>query len=115
MQMNWYKFLNRISLPLQALGSAVIYFLVEVISRRSFYEAWTYMTERPLVFAYNTAFIFTTSLLVYLFRRRCFWRVLVAVFWLFLGAVNGILLMNRVTPFTGPDLYLLTDAMAMAK
>ena len=70
--MNWYKFLNRISLLLHALGSAVVYFLVEVISRHSFYETWNYMIEKPLVFAYNTAFIFTTSLIVYLFRRRCF-------------------------------------------
>ena len=113
--MNWYKLANRFSLVLQALGSAVIYFLVEAMSRHSFYEAWTYMTEKPLVFAYNTAFIFTTSLIVYLFRRRCFWRIAVAVFWLFLGAVNGILLINRVTLFTGPDLTMLTDAMAMAK
>lgn len=113
--MNWYKFLNRISLLLHALGSAVVYFLVEVISRHSFYETWNYMIEKPLVFAYNTAFIFTTSLIVYLFRRRCFWRIAVAVFWIFLGVVNGVLLMNRVTPFTGPDLTMLTDAMAMAK
>lgn len=113
--MNWYKFLNRISLLLHALGSAVVYFLVEVISRHSFYETWNYMIEKPLVFAYNTAFIFTTSLIVYLFRRRCFWRIAVAVFWIFLGVVNGVLLMNRVTPFTGPDLTMLTDAMAMVK
>lgn len=113
--MNWYKFFNRISLLLHLLGSAVVYFLVEVISRHSFYEAWLYMTQKPLVFGYNTMFLFTTSLLVYLFRRRCFWRIVVTVFWLFLGAVNGILLMNRVTPFTGPDLYMLTDAFEMAK
>ncbi len=70
------------------------------------------MTGKPLVFAYNTMFIFTTMLIVYLFHRRCFWRVVVSVFWLFLGIVNCILLMNRVTPFTGPDLHMLTDGIA---
>lgn len=113
--MNWYKFFNRISLILHLLGSAVVYYLVETICRHSFYEAWLYMTEKPLVFGYNTMFIFTTSLVAYLFRRRCFWRVVVAIFWIVLGAINGILLMNRVTPFTGPDLYMLTDALEMAK
>ena len=61
----------------------------------------------------NTMFIFTTMLIVYLFHRRCFWRVVVSVFWLFLGIVNCILLMNRVTPFTGPDLHMLTDGIAI--
>lgn len=113
--MKLYKICNKISLVLQALGCAVLYFVIEAISRHSFLEAWEYMTEKPLVFAYNTFFIFTTMLVVYLFRRRCFLRVLIATLWLFLGAVNGIILMTRVTPFTGPDLHLLSDAAAMAK
>ncbi len=111
--MKWYQICNRISLLLHALCSAVGYFLVEAICRRSFTEAWIYMTERPLVFAYNAVFIFTTSLIVYLFRRRCFVRLLVAYFWLILAAVDGIILSERVTPFTGPDLHLLSDAFGL--
>ena len=112
--MKWHNVFNKISLLLHALGRAAGYFLIEAISRHSFLEAWEYMTQRPLVFAYNTALIFTTSLLVYLFRRRCFWRVVVALFWLILGIINGVLLTTRVTPFTGPDLHLITDAMKIA-
>ena len=111
--MKWYKVCNRISLLLHALCSAAGYFLIEAISRHSFSAAWTYMTTKPLVFAYNAALIFTTSLLVYLFRKRCFWRVLIAILWLLLGIINGVILSNRVTPFTGPDLHLLTDGMAV--
>ena len=107
------KFCNKISLILQALWCVVLYFIIEALCRHSVVEAWNYMTGKPLVFAYNTAFIFTTMLIVYLFHRRFFWRVVVSVFWLFLGAVNGILLMNRVTPFTGPDLHMLTDGIAI--
>lgn len=112
--MKWYKFFNRISLLLHALGSAAGYFLIEAMSRHSFLEAWEYMTGKPLVFAYNTAFIFTTTLIVYLFRRRCFWRILISIFWLTLGIINGVLLTTRVTPFTGPDLHLITDALKLA-
>lgn len=101
---------NLISVPLQALGSCVLYFIIEAISRHSFAEAWTYMTERPWVFLYNAFFLFTTSVIVYLFRRRMLMRLIVSIFWLFLGIVNGIILLNRVTPFTGPDLGLLSDA-----
>ncbi len=78
-------------------------------------KAWDYMKGSPLVFAYNTAFIFTTTLLVYLFRRRCFVRVLITIFWMTLGIINGVLLTTRVTPFTGPDLHLITDALKLAK
>lgn len=112
--MKWHNVFNRISLLLHVLGSAAGYFLIEAISRHSFLKAWEYMTERPLVFAYNTALIFTTSLVVYLFRRRCFWRIVVAIFWLILGIINGVLLTTRVTPFTGPDLHLITDALKLA-
>ena len=99
---------------MHALASAVGYFIMEAICRHSFVEAWNYMTQKPLVFAYNTAFIFTSSLIVYLFHRRVFWRVLVTLFWLILAIINGVLLLNRVTPFTGPDLHLITDALKIA-
>ena len=111
--MKWYDVCNKISLLLHALVSAVGYFMIEAISRHSFTEAWDFMTGRPLVFAYNAALIFTTSLIVYLFRRRCFLRVFLCMFWLLLGIINGVILATRVTPFTGPDLHLLTDGMAL--
>ena len=56
------KFCNKISLILQALWCAVLYFIIEALCRHSIADAWNYMTGKPLVFAYNTAFIFTTML-----------------------------------------------------
>ncbi|MGN0313240.1 MAG: LTA synthase family protein [Fusicatenibacter sp.] len=109
---NWGKaaqICNWISLPLQALGCCVLYLVIEAISRHSFAEAWTYMTERPLVFLYNAFLIFTTFIIVYLFRRRCLVRLILTSFWLILGIINGVILANRVTPFTGPDLRNLSD------
>lgn len=111
---SWTKMLNRISPLIQALAVCVGYFLIEAISRHSIAEAFTYMVEKPLVFLYNAALIFTTTLLVYLVRRRIFMRALLAIFWLTLGIINGVLLAQRVTPFTGPDLHLITDAFNIA-
>lgn len=108
------KILNFLSVPLQMLGVMVLYFVIEAISRHSVAEAFSYMTERPLVFLYNSFLIFTTTLLVYLVRRRVFMRTLLTIFWLGLGIINGVLLANRVTPFTGPDLHLITDAVKIA-
>lgn len=108
------KICNLLSLPLQFFGSAILYFVIESLSRHSAYEAWTYMTENPVVFLYNTYLIFTTSLIVYLFRRRILARIVVGTVWFILGCVNGFLLLNRVTPFTGPDLKLISDAIKIA-
>ncbi len=111
----WVERLNKISILIQALAVCVGYYLIETISRHSFREAWTYMTTRPLVFLYNAGLIFTTTLIVYLVRRRVFVRTLLAIFWMTLGIINGVLLAQRVTPFTGPDLHLITDAFKIAK
>ena len=104
------KYLNMFSVPLQFLAVCVGYYFIEAISRHSLFSAMDFMTERPLVFLYNAFLIFTTTLIVYLFRRRVFWRTILFIFWMGLGIINGILLSTRVTPFTGPDLHLITDA-----
>ncbi len=108
------KYLNMFSAPLQFLAVFVGYFFIEAISRHSIWEAMDFLTERPLVFLYNTFLIFTTTLIVYLFRRRIFWRVILTIFWMGLGIINGVLLSTRVTPFTGPDLHMITDAFEIA-
>lgn len=101
---------NLLSLPLQFLGCCVLYFVMEIFCRHSVKEAWIFMTGSPLVFLYNAYLIFTTSLLVYLFKNRVLMRIIIGTFWLILGMINGVVLMNRVTPFTGPDLKLISDA-----
>ena len=102
---------NLLSVPLQFLGCCVLYLVIEALSRHSLREAWQYMTGSPLIFLYNAFLIFTTSLVVYLVRHRILARTIVGCFWFILGCVNGFLLLNRVTPFTGPDLKLINDAM----
>ncbi len=106
-------FCNRISLLLHAAWSVVLYFIIELISRRSFFAVWNYMTGRPVIFLYNAGIIFASFMIVYLFRRRVFWRILISALWLILGIINGVILSNRVTPFTGPDLKNLTDGKAV--
>ena len=108
-----YKWMNRFSLPLQFLLACVINFLIETVSRLSFFEAWDYMTGTPLVFLYNAFMIFVTFMIVYLFRRRVFARILLSVFWVFLGTCNGYLLTKRVTPFNAQDLKVLSDALEL--
>ena len=111
----YWAFIGICSLILHVMISTVVYFLIETVSRHSVLKAWDFMMTKPMVFAYNTAVILTTSFIVFLFRRRNFFRLVIWIIWLALGCINGVLLSTRVTPFTGPDLSLVTDAYKIAK
>jgi len=113
-RINWgkvCKLCNYVSMPLQFLGVCLLYLVIEALCRHSLLAAVNYMIESPLVFLYNAFLIFATTVIVYLTRRRVFVRVVLAVVWLLLGCINGAVLAYRVTPFTGPDLLLLTEAL----
>ena len=47
-----YQFMNRFSLIFHALLACLINFAIEAISRHSLVQAWSYMTQTPLVFLY---------------------------------------------------------------
>lgn len=111
----WVAVCNRISLLLQFFGAFAVNFLIESFSRHSIGAAIAFLTKSPAVFLVNSMIIFMTTSVVYLVRRRVFLRVLIYGIWIFLGIVNGTLLMSRVTPFTGPDFKLLGDAKKIVR
>ena len=74
------KVCNWLSLPLQALGCCILYLVIEAFSRHSLASAWSYMVESPWVFLYNAFLIFTTFMVVYLFRRRVLVRLVMSCF-----------------------------------
>ncbi len=108
-----YMWMNRLSLPLHFLWACVINFVIEAISRHSLGPAWEYMVLSPWAFLFNAYMIFVTFLLVYLVRRRVFFRIIITVFWLVIGCVNGYMLSVRVTPFNAQDLKVIDDALTM--
>ena len=101
--------LNKYSLIFHALWSMLLVFAIESFSRHSVVEGFLFMTERPLVFLYNSLLIFMTFMIVYLFRRRFFIRLGLSAIWVYGGYMNGTVLGNRVTPFTAQDIKLLED------
>ena len=107
--------LNSYSLVFHIFLAMFVVFLVEFASRWDIISAFKFITLTPLVFAYNAFIVFASLTLVYLFRRRCFARVLICSFWVILGIINGIVLSNRVTPFGFADLAVLSDLMTMLK
>ena len=107
--------LNSYSFIFHALLSMFVVLTVEFASRWDIIETFQFIGKSPLVYIYNSFIVFASLTLVYLFRRRCFARILISAFWIILGIINGIVLSNRVTPFGFADLTVITDLMTMLK
>lgn len=106
-------FFNKYSLLFHALLSCGIVFVVEILSRRDFLSACSFVGGHTGAFLFNAFIVFASLSLVYLFRRRAFFRILISGFWIILGIINGCILSNRVTPFGFTDLKCINDLFAM--
>jgi phosphoglycerol transferase MdoB-like AlkP superfamily enzyme len=111
---NVVAFLNKYSLLFHGLLACGIVFIIEVISRRDFFSACAFVGSHTFAFLYNAFIVFASLMLVYLFRRRTFWRVIITGFWTILGIINGCILSNRVTPFGYTDLKCINDLLSMS-
>lgn len=106
-------FLNKYSLLFHALMSCGIVFVVELLSRRDFLSACSFVGSHTAAFLFNAFIVFVSLSLVYLFHRRAFFRIFISGFWIILGIINGCILSNRVTPFGFTDLKCINDLFAM--
>lgn len=107
------KFLNKYSLLFHGVLACALVFVVEWISRHSLSSAVSFSVSSPLTYLYNVLLVFSSLLIVYLFKRRALVRIVISVFWLLLGAINGCVLAARVTPFNFTDLKLIGDLLDM--
>lgn len=82
--------------------------IIETLARKGF-GGFLFLIDSPLVFLYNTLIIFATLVIATLFRRRVFFVTIVTIIWMAIGITNGIILIERMTPFTVKDLSAITD------
>lgn len=101
---------------LMALVAIAIELYIEVFARITAapLEGFHWAVIHPVVFLYNTLIIFATMTIALLFRRRRFVWFIVSVIWLGLGTANGVILMNRMTPFTLYDFTNFADGLTIA-
>ena len=95
-----------------AVCAIVLNLIIETLGRfstTSIFGGIQFVFEDPIVFLYNTLIIFATLVIASLFKRRVFVFVIVSIFWLTIGIVNGVILLNRMTPFTVKDLSNIED------
>ena len=94
--------------------AAVMNLLIELASRKSFPSLGSYICGSLLIFILNTFIIALPYGVVFVTRRKAFVCITISVMWLFMGVVNGILLIFRTTPFTAADFRLVKYAVSLA-
>ncbi|MGE4353432.1 MAG: LTA synthase family protein [Oscillospiraceae bacterium] len=85
----------------------LLYFILELLARRSLAETLMFFSASPIALIYNTIIIFATLCLSLAFHRRRFIITLISALWLGLGITNCILQSYRTAPLTAIDFALL--------
>lgn len=68
-----------------------------------------FLVTNPIVFLYNALIIFASLSLVLLVRRRLFFGALISLVWILIAVTNGVILTQRMTPFTMKDMSAMAE------
>ena len=103
-------------LLLMALSAVLINLYMETFARltTSPVAGLIWAVTHPLMFLFNTLFIFTSMTFALLFKRRRFVWFIIGLVWVALGTINGGILLSRMTPFTLYDLQNVADGLTIA-
>ena len=107
---------RRYALPaVLALLSLLVTLVVELFNHKSFTGGldsfWQFATGAPLALLVNYLLVLLTLVPAIFLRRRVFYITLACAVWLAVGAVNGFILLNRMTPFTVADLTVVNTGL----
>lgn len=86
---------------------------IEIFARFSVVKAMQFFVKNPLITLANVLLIFTVLSACVLFKRWVFALAIISSFWIILGTVNGVLLTNRMTPFTTKDIRNVVDGFSI--
>lgn len=93
------------------ISAPVLDIIIEMLSRRSPVKGIVYIATHPALLFYNSLVILVTLLAAALMRKRLFSVLFMECLWLWMGAVNCILLGFRVTPFGATDFLNIKSAL----
>ena len=91
----------------------ILEIVLEMLGRRSFFAAFTFIAHSPIVYLYNASIIFFTLLFALFLRKRIFGMVCISTVWLVCGIANFVVLGYRVTPFAAIDFLMVRDVISM--
>ncbi|MBR3147161.1 MAG: sulfatase-like hydrolase/transferase [Eubacterium sp.] len=95
--------------------AVLINLFTETIARQSQFPSggFIYLVEQPLVFLANTLIIYATLTIAALFKRRVFAAAIVASVWILIAIANGVILLQRMTPFNMKDMTAFADGITL--
>lgn len=82
--------------------------LIELLNHKGFAGLGRFLLESPLAFFVNFLIILFTLTPCLLFRRQVFCLTVLSLIWVVGGVANGIIIQNRMTPFTTADLAVFS-------
>ncbi|MGI6257141.1 MAG: sulfatase-like hydrolase/transferase [Anaerovoracaceae bacterium] len=95
------------------VAAILLNLFIETLARQSAAGGLLWFLESPVVFLFNTLLIFVTLSFTMLFRHKAFALVMMSGLWVLLGVVNGVILGNRMTPFTTYDIMEIKDGFSL--
>lgn len=101
------RYLNN-SLAFCIVWALLLNFTIETLARKGL-GGVSFFLHSPEVFLYNALIILATLIIASVFRRRVFCVTIATILWLAIGITNGVILTQRMTPFTVKDLSSITD------
>lgn len=100
-------------LAVVAVAAILANMYIEIFARFSVAKAMQFFAMNPLITLANVLLIFAVLAVCVLFKRWVFALAIFTSFWIILGTVNGILLTNRMTPFTTKDVRNVVDGFSI--
>lgn len=110
---NFYKKYLKNYLVLLIVTAVGLDLVIETLARHSLIQSVAFMAGHPLVAVSNILLVLAIISLSMLFHRRIFALVLLSLAPLGVGIANGVILANRMTPFTVKDFSNLKDGAAI--
>lgn len=95
------------------VSALLMAFYIETVSRHSILEGLKFTFLSPVVFLYSALIILATMSLSLLIRRGIAMYVTVFLIWFFFGTANGVVLLNRPSPFAAADFLILPTVLGI--
>ena len=102
-----------VTLCLLAAISVVLNLTLEILGRRSFSSAFSYLAAHPVMFLYNTVIILFTLSLCLIIKKRAVMLFFISALWIGLGVANCIVLGYRSSPLSAIDFTIVKSALGL--
>ena len=95
------------------VSSLITTFYIEAFSRHSLIDGLKFAFLSPAVFLYSALIILVTLVLSLFFKRSIAMFITVFLVWFFFGTANGVILLNRPSPFAAADFLILPTVLGI--